>query len=220
MRLDIAMDAPVIVVPRLTSDVSLALELDMGALGAKNALTQTRSTRPNAATRTAAKSKSSPGLDSLACSDDEDDDADAYEEYDAGASAATIVDRTAVRLSGVNVVVVGGDAAGAGPRRVPLMRSPAAAEAVIWRRLGGTRDADDDTPETVVRADVEPLIMDISAEDFRLLSTCVLSNMAEKPSRMETPANPLRFPRGVATTDAEDAFRATAAASGPLGTLE
>ena len=84
MRLDIAMDAPVIVVPRLTSDVSLALELDMGALGAKNALTQTRSTRPDAATRTAAKSKSSPGLDSLACSDDEDDDADADEEYDAG----------------------------------------------------------------------------------------------------------------------------------------
>jgi hypothetical protein len=141
--------------------------------------------------------------DSLMCTDsDSDEDDDVTGGMGDGGDGkkrskrrgVAVIDRTVVRLSGVNISVVGVS------RCTPLMRAPAAAEATVWRRLGAAPASDsDDSPATVLRADVAPMQLDISAEDFRLLCGCVAANLAEKPEVVPVASNPILVvvqPRG------------------------
>ena len=166
IRLDVALEAPTIVVPRATSDTSAALELDFGSLVAKNSLSK--------------RVLPSGGGDE-------------------------VVDRLNVGLSGVHVDVVrGDDATGGGVTRTPLMRAPASVDAVVWRVLSAGRSPGDsskisseggdssiDVPDLAVDADIAPLRLDLSAEDYRLLTTCFTDNTDERPAAIPKTTNPV-----------------------------
>ena len=165
IRLDVALEAPTIVVPRATWDTSVALELDFGSLVAKNSLSK----------------RVLPG------------------------GGNEVVDRLNVGLSGVHVDVVrGDDAAGGGVTRTPLMRAPASVDAVVWRVLSAGRSPGDsskisseggdssiDVPDLAVDADIAPLRLDLSAEDYRLLTTCFTDNTDERPAAIPKTTNPV-----------------------------
>ena len=188
MRLDVLLAAPVIVVPRRTNDTSLALEFDMGLLSAKNAFfIDTAASTANDARAIDMDDSTSPMFT--------DAENDIKMEETSGTACGVVVDRTAVHLSGVNITVIrGGTCTNVKDedtsKRVPLMRAPAAARATVWRRLG-TPLPFDDTPATVVRGDAAPMQLDLSAEDFRLLTGCVSANFAEKPEALPVALNPL-----------------------------
>ena len=172
IRLDVALEAPTIVVPRATLDTSVALELDFGSLVAKNSLSK--------------RVLPSGGGDE-------------------------VVDRLNVGLSGVHVDVVrGDDAIGGGVTRTPLMRAPASVDAVVWRVLSAGRSPGDpshsptsakvsseggdssiDVPDLAVDADIAPLRLDLSAEDYRLLTTCFTDNTDERPAFIPKTTNPV-----------------------------
>ena len=173
IRLDVALEAPTIVVPRATWDTSVALELDFGSLVAKNSLS---------------KRVLSPG------------------------GGNEVVDRLNVGLSGVHVDVVRGDGVtGGGVTRTPLMRAPASVDAVVWRVLSAGRSPGDpshsptsakvssseggdssiDVPDLAVDADIAPLRLDLSAEDYRLLTTCFTDNTDERPAAIPKTTNPV-----------------------------
>ena len=173
IRLDVALEAPTIVVPRATWDTSVALELDFGSLVAKNSLS---------------KRVLSPG------------------------GGNEVVDRLNVGLSGVHVDVVrGDDATAGGVTRTPLMRAPASVDAVVWRVLSAGRSPGDpshsptstkvssseggdssiDVPDLAVDADIAPLRLDLSAEDYRLLTTCFTDNTDERPAFIPKTTNPV-----------------------------
>ena len=166
IRLDVALEAPTIVVPRATWDTSAALELDFGSLVAKNSLSK----------------RVLPG------------------------GGNEVVDRLNVGLSGVHVDVVRGDddATGGGVTRTPLMRAPASVDAVVWRVLSAGRSPGDsskisseggdssiDVPDLAVDADIAPLRLDLSAEDYRLLTTCFTDNTDERPAAIPKTTNPV-----------------------------
>ena len=172
IRLDVALEAPTIVVPRATLDTSVALELDFGSLVAKNSLSK----------------RVLPG------------------------GGNEVVDRLNVGLSGVHVDVVRGDddATGGGVTRTPLMRAPASVDAVVWRVLSAGRSPGDsshsppsvkvsseggdssiDVPDLAVDADIAPLRLDLSAEDYRLLTTCFTDNTDERPAAIPKTTNPV-----------------------------
>ena len=172
IRLDVALEAPTIVVPRATWDTSVALELDFGSLVAKNSLSK----------------RVLPG------------------------GGNEVVDRLNVGLSGVHVDVVRGDddATGGGVTRTPLMRAPASVDAVVWRVLSAGRSPGDsshsppsvkvsseggdssiDVPDLAVDADIAPLRLDLSAEDYRLLTTCFTDNTDERPAAIPKTTNPV-----------------------------
>ena len=172
IRLDVALEAPTIVVPRATWDTSVALELDFGSLVAKNSLSK----------------RVLPG------------------------GGDEVVDRLNVGLSGVHVDVVRGDddATGGGVTRTPLMRAPASVDAVVWRVLSAGRSPGDsshsppsvkvsseggdssiDVPDLAVDADIAPLRLDLSAEDYRLLTTCFTDNTDERPAAIPKTTNPV-----------------------------
>ena len=172
IRLDVALEAPTIVVPRATWDTSVALELDFGSLVAKNSLSK----------------RVLPG------------------------GGNEVVDRLNVGLSGVHVDVVrGDDATAGGVTRTPLMRAPASVDAVVWRVLSAGRSPGDpshsptsakvssskggdssiDVPDLAVDADIAPLRLDLSAEDYRLLTTCFTDNTDERPAFIPKTTNPV-----------------------------
>jgi len=121
------------------------------------------------------------------------------------------VDRLNVGLSGVHVDVVRGDGAtgGGGVTRTPLMRAPASVDAVVWRVLSAGRSPGDssptsvkissseggdssiDVPDLAVDADIAPLRLDLSAEDYRLLTTCFTDNTDERPAAIPKTTNPV-----------------------------
>jgi len=115
------------------------------------------------------------------------------------------VDRLNVGLSGVHVDVVrGDDAIGGGVTRTPLMRAPASVDAVVWRVLSAGRSPGDsskisseggdssiDVPDLAVDADIAPLRLDLSAEDYRLLTTCFTDNTDERPAAIPKTTNPV-----------------------------
>ena len=173
IRLDVALEAPTIVVPRATWDTSVALELDFGSLVAKNSLS--KRVLPSG-------------------------------------GGNEVVDRLNVGLSGVHVDVVrGDDAIGGGVTRTPLMRAPASVDAVVWRVLSAGRSPGDpshsptsakvssseggdssiDVPDLAVDADIAPLRLDLSAEDYRLLTTCFTDNTDERPAAIPKTTNPV-----------------------------
>ena len=170
IRLDVALEAPTIVVPRATWDTSVALELDFGSLVAKNSLS--KRVLPSG-------------------------------------GGNEVVDRLNVGLSGVHVDVVrGDDAIGGGVTRTPLMRAPASVDAVVWRVLSAGRSPGDpsptsakisseggdssiDVPDLAVDADIAPLRLDLSAEDYRLLTTCFTDNTDERPAFIPKTTNPV-----------------------------
>ena len=172
IRLDVALEAPTIVVPRATWDTSVALELDFGSLVAKNSLS--KRVLPSG-------------------------------------GGNEVVDRLNVGLSGVHVDVVrGDDATGGGVTRTPLMRAPASVDAVVWRVLSAGRSPGDpshsptsakvsseggdssiDVPDLAVDADIAPLRLDLSAEDYRLLTTCFTDNTDERPAFIPKTTNPV-----------------------------
>ena len=174
IRLDVALEAPTIVVPRATWDTSVALELDFGSLVAKNSLS--KRVLPSG-------------------------------------GGNEVVDRLNVGLSGVHVDVVRGDeaATGGGVTRTPLMRAPASVDAVVWRVLSAGRSPGDpshsptsakvssseggdssiDVPDLAVDADIAPLRLDLSAEDYRLLTTCFTDNTDERPAAIPKTTNPV-----------------------------
>ena len=172
IRLDVALEAPTIVVPRATSDTSAALELDFGSLVAKNSLS--KRVLPSG-------------------------------------GGNEVVDRLNVGLSGVHVDVVRGDDAigGGGVTRTALMRAPASVDAVVWRVLSAGRSPGDssptsakipsseggdssiDVPDLAVDADIAPLRLDLSAEDYRLLTTCFTDNTDERPAAIPKTTNPV-----------------------------
>ena len=171
IRLDVALEAPTIVVPRATWDTSVALELDFGSLVAKNSLSK----------------RVLPG------------------------GGNEVVDRLNVGLSGVHVDVVrSDDATTGGVTRTPLMRAPASVDAVVWRVLSAGRSPGDssysppsvkvsseggdssiDVPDLAVDADIAPLRLDLSAEDYRLLTTCFTDNTDERPAAIPKTTNPV-----------------------------
>ena len=173
IRLDVALEAPTIVVPRATWDTSVALELDFGSLVAKNSLS--KRVLPSG-------------------------------------GGNEVVDRLNVGLSGVHVDVVrGDDAIGGGVTRTPLMRAPASVDAVVWRVLSAGRSPGDpshsptsakvssseggdssiDVPDLAVDADIAPLRLDLSAEDYRLLTTCFTDNTDERTAAIPKTTNPV-----------------------------
>ena len=174
IRLDVALEAPTIVVPRATWDTSVALELDFGSLVAKNSLS--KRVLPSG-------------------------------------GGNEVVDRLNVGLSGVHVDVVRGDddVTGGGVTRTPLMRAPASVDAVVWRVLSAGRSPGDpshsptsakvssskggdssiDVPDLAVDADIAPLRLDLSAEDYRLLTTCFTDNTDERPAAIPKTTNPV-----------------------------
>ena len=115
------------------------------------------------------------------------------------------MDRLNVGLSGVHVDVVrGDDATGGGVTRTPLMRAPASVDAVVWRVLSAGRSPGDsskisseggdssiDVPDLAVDADIAPLRLDLSAEDYRLLTTCFTDNTDERPAAIPKTTNPV-----------------------------
>ena len=171
IRLDVALEAPTIVVPRATLDTSVALELDFGSLVAKNSLSK----------------RVLPG------------------------GGNEVVDRLNVGLSRVHVDVVrSDDATTGGVTRTPLMRAPASVDAVVWRVLSAGRSPGDsshsppsvkvsseggdssiDVPDLAVDADIAPLRLDLSAEDYRLLTTCFTDNTDERPAAIPKTTNPV-----------------------------
>ena len=171
IRLDVALEAPTIVVPRATWDTSVALELDFGSLVAKNLLSK----------------RVLPG------------------------GGNEVVDRLNVGLSGVHVDAVrSNDATTGGVTRTPLMRAPASVDAVVWRVLSAGRSPGDsshsppsvkvsseggdssiDVPDLAVDADIAPLRLDLSAEDYRLLTTCFTDNTDERPAAIPKTTNPV-----------------------------
>ena len=171
IRLDVALEAPTIVVPRATLDTSVALELDFGSLVAKNSLSK----------------RVLPG------------------------GGNEVVDRLNVGLSRVHVDVVrSDDATTGGVTRTPLMRAPASVDAVVWRVLSTGRSPGDsshsppsvkvsseggdssiDVPDLAVDADIAPLRLDLSAEDYRLLTTCFTDNTDERPAAIPKTTNPV-----------------------------
>ena len=171
IRLDVALEAPTIVVPRATWDTSVALELDFGSLVAKNSLSK----------------RVLPG------------------------GGNEVVDRLNVGLSRVHVDVVrSDDATTGGVTRTPLMRAPASVDAVVWRVLSAGRSPGDsshsppsvkvsseggdssiDVPDLAVDADIAPLRLDLSAEDYRLLTTCFTDNTDERPAAIPKTTNPV-----------------------------
>jgi hypothetical protein len=101
-------------------------------------------------------------------------------------------------------VVRGDDAAGGGVTRTPLMRAPASVDAVVWRVLSAGRSPGDsskisseggdssiDVPDLAVDADIAPLRLDLSAEDYRLLTTCFTDNTDERPAAIPKTTNPV-----------------------------
>ena len=190
IRLDVQLDAPVVVVPRSTSNTTQALELDMGALSAKNAFVDRddERERDGAANETSRRSHTQAFRrrnDSLAADPDSDSDSEARERSRGTRRRAW--DRVVARVSGINVSAVGDS----GRRRKPLARTPLAAEATVWRRLDvASENSDDDSPTTIVRAEAASVQLDVSSADFRLLSGCVSENLAERPATIPDVVNP------------------------------
>ena len=188
VRLDVALEAPTIVVPRSTGDTSLALELDMGSLAAKNTLEKTTS--------------SSQVVDRLAVGlsgvrvdvvRNGDDDGGTTGRGGTGRGVTGVTDRT------------------------PLVREPASIDAVVWRVLADSspqkpsphenaqsaahprvRTSDlpvvvsDDDPDIALEVDVAPLRLDLSAEDYQLLSTCFSDNLTrDAPAEIPKTTNPV-----------------------------
>ena len=190
IRLDVQLDAPVVVVPRSTSNTTQALELDMGALSAKNAFVDRddERERDGAANETSRRSHTQAFRrrnDSLAADPDSDSDSEARERSRGTRRRAW--DRVVARVSGINVSAVGDS----GRRRTPLARTPLAAEATVWRRLDvASENSDDDSPTTIVRAEAASVQLDVSSADFRLLSGCASENLAERPATIPDVVNP------------------------------
>ena len=183
IRLDVALEAPTIVVPRSTGDTSLALELDMGSLAAKNTLEKTTS--------------SSQVVDRLAV----------------GLSGVRVdVVRNGDGDGGTGRGRTGRGVAGVAGR-TPLVREPASIDAVVWRVLAASppetsppktaasaappriRTSDlpvvaSDDPDLVVEVDVAPLRLDLSAEDYALLATCFSDNaLRDAPAEIPKTTN-------------------------------
>jgi len=90
------------------------------------------------------------------------------------------------------------------------MRAPASVDAVVWRVLSAGRSPGDsshsppsvkvsseggdssiDVPDLAVDADIAPLRLDLSTEDYRLLTTCFTDNTDERPAAIPKTTNPV-----------------------------
>ena len=107
VRLDVALEAPTIVVPRSTRDTSLALELDMGSLAAKNTLEVDKAS-PSRVVDRLAVGLSGVRVDVVR---NGDDDGGTTGRGGTGRGVTGVTDRT------------------------PLVREPASIDAVVWRVL-------------------------------------------------------------------------------------
>ena len=149
IRLDVQLDAPVVVVPRSTSNTTQALELDMGALSAKNAFVDRddERERDGAANETSRRSHTQAFRrrnDSLAADPDSDSDSEARERSRGTRRRAW--DRVVARVSGINVSAGGRFGSSSNAPRAHASRRGGDGVATIGRRVGEFRRrfADDD----------------------------------------------------------------------------
>jgi len=170
IRIDVALAAPVIVVPRGTHDFGCSVEVDMGSLSAKNAFVVRDTTN---------------GLH---------EELDRTEVTLRGVNVAIVFRDGDESSSSFQKAPLAKDPVGA----TAIVERRLCFKTGMDGRTDGTDG--NDTPSTVVRASLAPAHVTLSAADFKRLAGCFSENAKERPAAIAVPRNPATWRLAVPTT--------------------